>query len=96
MSTASPHTHHLDRRADRIVAEGDGNDDDLLSTREVANWLAVSTQWLEIGRSKNYGPAFTRVGPRCIRYLRGDVLKWLKARSYASTAEYSHHSGTAA
>jgi predicted DNA-binding transcriptional regulator AlpA len=81
--------HHLDRRADRIVAEGVGDDDELLSTREVADWLAVSTQWLEIGRSKNYGPQFTRVGPRVIRYARGNVRKWLKTRTHASTAEYT-------
>lgn len=88
-STPARH-HHLDRRADKIAAADAGKaDDDLLDTRAVADWLSVSVQWLEIGRSKNYGPEFTRVGPRVIRYRRADVLTWLKARTHASTAEYA-------
>jgi hypothetical protein len=89
MSVASPTKHHIDRRADKIVGADIGADDELLSTRAVADWLGVSTQWVEIGRTKNYGPPFRKISARCIRYHRGDVLKWLKARSYASTAEYA-------
>ena len=81
--------HHIDRRAAKLADEDAGADDELLTTREVADWLGVSTQWVEIGRSKNYGPEFVRIGPRVISYRRGDVLKWLKARTHASTAEYS-------
>ena len=80
--------HHLDRRAVRIVGDGTGPDDDLLDTRAVSDWLGVSIQWLEIGRSRNYGPPFKRLGTRSIRYLRGDVRKWLKSRTYTQTAEY--------
>jgi predicted DNA-binding transcriptional regulator AlpA len=90
-----PKKHHLDRRADSIVAADAGADDELLSTREVAGWLGVSTQWLEIGRCKKYGPKFTRVGPRVIRYRRGDVREWLKARAHASTAEYGRRAAAA-
>ena len=50
--------------------------------------VGVSTQWLEIGRSKGYGPEFVRLGPKLIRYTRGNVRKYLKARSHASTSEY--------
>ena len=91
----SPKKHHIDRRADQIVADGVGAADDLLDTRQVADWLGVSIQWVEIGRSKNYGPKFTRMSARSIRYLRGDVLKWLKARTHASTAEYSNRASVA-
>jgi predicted DNA-binding transcriptional regulator AlpA len=87
-STPTKH-HHLDRRADKIVAADVGADDELLTTRQLANWLGVSTQFLEIGRSKKYGPQFVRVGPRYIVYRRGDVLTWLKERTHASTAEYA-------
>jgi hypothetical protein len=55
----APKRHHIDRRAYRIVAGDAGADDDLMSTRQVADWLGISTQWLEIGRCKNYGPRFT-------------------------------------
>jgi len=59
-----------------------------LSTRETADWLGNSVQWLEIGRSRGYGPPFVRVSPRVIRYRRGDVIEWLKARTHISTAAY--------
>ena len=88
-TSSAPAKHHLDQRADRIAGEDVGADDDLLTTRQVADWLGVSTQWVEIGRSKNYGPPFKRLTARSIRYLRGDVLKWLKTRTHASTAEYA-------
>ena len=80
---------HIDRRAHKIVAADIGADDELLDTRQLADWLGVSTQWVEIGRSKNYGPKYTKVGPRQIRYRRGDVLRWLKSRTYNCTAEYT-------
>jgi predicted DNA-binding transcriptional regulator AlpA len=80
--------HHIDRRADRLLAGEvdviEQSDDDLLSTRETAAWLGVSDQWLEIGRGKKYGPPYQKLGPRLIRYLRGDVKRWLKQR----TAEF--------
>jgi hypothetical protein len=83
--------HHIDRRAGRIAEEEEGRDDEVLSTAQVADWLGVSPQWLEIGRGKNYGPQFTRISARVIRYRRADVVAWLKARSHKSTAEYARH-----
>jgi hypothetical protein len=83
-----PKRHHLDRRADRIAAEGPGDNDELLTTKQVADWFAVSEEWLEIGRSKGFGPRYKRLGPNLIRYTRGDCRQFLKDRTYASTAEY--------
>jgi predicted DNA-binding transcriptional regulator AlpA len=81
--------HHLDRRADRIAAEGEaGGADDLLTTRQVADWLGVTEQWVETGRTKGYGPSFVKLSSKIIRYKRDAVLKWLRARSHASTAGY--------
>jgi predicted DNA-binding transcriptional regulator AlpA len=81
--------HHLDRRALQLLALATPaappatpiNDDDLLTTQQVAAWLGVSDQWLELGRKKGYGPNWTKLGPRCIRYTRGNVIKWLKGRA---------------
>jgi len=84
-----PKQHHLDRRADDIAARGAGDPNDLLSTVQVAGWLAVSPQFLEIGRHRGYGPRFVRLSTRRTRYLRSDVIEWLRSRSHASTAEYS-------
>ena len=37
-----------------------GDDDDLLTTPQLAEWLAVSEQWCEIGRHKGYGPPYVK------------------------------------
>jgi predicted DNA-binding transcriptional regulator AlpA len=87
--------HHLDKRADRLIEYGAGKDDDLLTTQQVADWLTVSIQWLEIGRVNNYGPRFVRLAPRNIRYRRSDVRRWLQSRVHASTSEYSASRRTA-
>ena len=82
--------HHLDRRAAEIADKGRQLDpDELLTTEETAAWLGVSRQWLEIGRSKKWGPAYVRIGPRHIRYKRSDVILFLQARTHRCTAEYA-------
>jgi hypothetical protein len=83
-----PLRHHLDRRASELIENGAGISRDLLTTEATAEWLGVSSQWLEIGRSKNYGPPFVRLSPRRIRYRRDDVVAWLRERTYRATAEY--------
>jgi hypothetical protein len=87
-------THHLDRRAlDLIEAANEATDDELMSTPRTAVWLGVSPEWLEIGRSKGWGPPFRRLSPRRIRYHRGDVKKWLQERAHRSTHEYETAGG---
>jgi hypothetical protein len=91
--THSSGKHNLDKRADQIMASpaAVGHDDDLLTTAEVADWLRISTQWLEIGRSNgNYGPRFKRLGPGVIRYKRASVLAWLKEREFSHTSQYKN------
>jgi hypothetical protein len=86
--TGVPKKHHIDKRAAHI-ASGAGDDDDLLSTIEMAAWFGVSTQWLEIGRHKGYGPPFERLGPKIIRYRRGKARAYLDSRTYSRTSEYT-------
>jgi len=86
MTATSPTRHHLDWRAGGLAESAKGNaDDDLLTTRQIAEWLGVSTQWCDIGRSKTktggYGPPSIKLSPRCVRYRRGDVVAWLKERA---------------
>ena len=82
MDYQTPSRHHLDKRAEKLVAEP-GDDDDLLKTRELAAWLGTSEQWLEIGRIAGYGPPFLKITPRMIRYRRGAVRRWLRTRAGA-------------
>ncbi len=83
----NPQKHHLDRRAGSLIAAGEGCPDDLLSTTDLAAWLGVSNQFLEIGRSRGYGPLWVALAPRCVRYRRSDVLRWLDERTRAHTGE---------
>jgi hypothetical protein len=83
-----PKHHHLDKRAADLIAAGAGDPDDMLTTKELAAWFGVSTQWLEIGRSRGYGPLFVRLSPRMTRYKRSAALAWLAEREHASTAAY--------
>jgi predicted DNA-binding transcriptional regulator AlpA len=80
--------HHLDKRAADLIAAGAGSPDDLLTTIQVAVWLGMRAQTLEIWRCQGKGPPFVRLGPRCVRYKRSIVLAWLFERKCASTAEY--------
>ena len=84
-----PGSMHIDRRAERLLGEhiSEGPDDESLTTQEVADWLGVSPQFLEISRHRGTGPRYAELSPRQIRYLRGDVRAWLKKRSSYSTAE---------
>jgi hypothetical protein len=71
-----------DNHADQIIAATPPRDpDELLETREVADWLRISFQWLTIGRVRGYGPPYVKVTNRRVAYRRGDVLKWLASRT---------------
>src|SRR5262245_1253100 len=87
----------LDRRVDQILAAeppgpppGIGHNnppaepDDLLNTAQAATWLGVSVQFLEAGRTKGYGPEFVRLGPKCVRYQRKAIRKFLRDRVKAT------------
>jgi hypothetical protein len=81
-------SHHLDKYAADIVAASEGDADELMSTEQLAVWLRVSVQWLEMGRWKGWGPPYKRVSPKMVRYKRSDVLQWLEERTHACTSEY--------
>lgn len=84
-----PNRHHLDSRAAELAELAErGSPDDLFPTDEAARLIGVSCQFLEIGRTKGYGPRFVRISPRCVRYRRSDILSWLNSRTHSSTAEY--------
>jgi hypothetical protein len=80
--------HHIDKRAAAIASSVSDDDDALMSTNELAAWLGVSPQWIEIGRHKGYGPKFEQLAPKIIRYRKSRVKTWLDSRSRACTSEY--------
>jgi predicted DNA-binding transcriptional regulator AlpA len=85
------HRHHLDRRALALIEEATlRSDDELIATPNLAQWLGVSIEWLEIGRSKGkgWGPPYVKLSPRHVRYQVGAVKKWLAERHYKCTGEY--------
>jgi predicted DNA-binding transcriptional regulator AlpA len=78
-----PKFYLLDRRADQIASVAVGADpDQLLNTREAADWLGVSTAWLEVGRSQKYGPPFRKLSPKLVRYCVRDLIAWLETRKH--------------
>jgi hypothetical protein len=87
----NPAYHRLDRRADELIANGatDDSNDDLLDTGTVARWLGMSKIWLQLGRSKNYGPPFIALSPQRIRYRRSDVVAWLRQRTFSHNDQYA-------
>ena len=83
---AAPESFHIDKRAASIVAASTGTDDDeLLSTPQMAIWFGVSEQWLAIRRGRGGGPPYEQLGPRCIRYRRGKAKQWLDTRTRTRT-----------
>ena len=76
-------SHHLDLRAEQLIAVNNHiPDDQLLSSKQLAALLSVSEPWVEIARHNGEGPEWIALGPRCIRYLMGDVREsWLATRA---------------
>src|SRR5262245_6266005 len=79
---------HLDRRADKIIAESEAlNGERLIDTHELAELLGTSRQFVEQLRMRPGGPPFIKIG-RAVRYNLGVLLDWLAARQVASTSAY--------
>jgi hypothetical protein len=81
---------HLDKRAASLAATSDDGDDSLLTTAQAADWLGVSTQFLEIARHKGDGPEFVRLSPKCIRYRPAALRQFAIDRSHTHTKEYQN------
>jgi hypothetical protein len=84
-----PGTMHIDKRADLLLAcsLADGPDDEVLITKEVALWLTLSPQYLNIMRDRGTGPHFIELAPNRIGYRRGDVKVWLNKRKRLRIAD---------
>ncbi len=59
----------------------------LLTENMVAELLSVSTRTLQSWRHRGIGPDFLKIGPRGLRYRRGDVTAWTQSRIVTSTSD---------
>ena len=58
----------------------------LLTPKEAANRLRLSTSWLAKARMRGDGPPYIRIG-RAIRYPEEALNQWMKGRWRLSTSE---------
>lgn len=64
--------------------------DQLLSSREAAAYLGVTSDTLDNWRCQGRGPAFIKTSPTRkgkVFYRAGDIAAWQKANLFNSTAE---------
>lgn len=88
--SARPRRSRIDRdahqRADLLAAR----DDAAFNTMEAAAFIGCSAGYLEGLRCTGGGPTFRRISPRMIRYLKSDLIEWLRSRArHQSTNEYN-------
>jgi predicted DNA-binding transcriptional regulator AlpA len=76
----SPKNFHIDKRAAMISAADAGDDDELLTTKQVAQLLGVSEAWLKKRRADGTGPPYEKISTRCVRYPRNGLRPWREER----------------
>jgi hypothetical protein len=64
------------RRAAKAAVKEGQVQPEYLDTKEAAIYLGLSTQFLEIGRSKGYGPRYHKMA-KAVRYRRADLDAWM-------------------
>lgn len=62
------------------------SDSELLTPQEAAGFLRLSESFLAKARMRGDGPRYRKLS-RSVRYLKSDLLAWLKACAKTSTAE---------
>jgi predicted DNA-binding transcriptional regulator AlpA len=54
------------------------NAPEVMTPGEAAEFLGVTTETLYRWRKDAWGPKYSQVNPRLVRYLRDDLVAWLK------------------
>jgi predicted DNA-binding transcriptional regulator AlpA len=60
---------------------------DILTEREVSDWLGLSEPTLFRHRRDGTGPTFIRLSARRVAYRRGAVEEWLKQREHVALGQ---------
>jgi predicted DNA-binding transcriptional regulator AlpA len=63
---------------------------EILSEREVSNWLGISEPTLFRHRRDGTGPKFIRLSARRVAYRRGAVEEWLSQREHRRLSAEAH------
>lgn len=58
--------------------------DDLLSAKELASCILLSEATLSRLRLKNHGPSYLRFADGSIKYLKKDIIDWIKGVYHAT------------
>lgn len=58
----------------------------VLTPKEAAHRLKLSTSWLAKARMRGDGPPYIRIG-RSIRYSEATLMQWMKSQQRLSTSE---------
>lgn len=61
--------------------------DQLLTTKELEKFTTLTTRFWEHRRLSGDTPPFIRISDKCVRYLWGDVCKWLENKKRNSTSD---------
>ena len=67
-------------------AEEDERAERLLTPKDAANFLSLSTSWLAKSRMRGDGPPYVPFG-RAIRYQQSDLIAYVRSRRRLSTSE---------
>ena len=67
----------------------------LLDEVATAEFLSLSARSLQRLRADGGGPVFTMLGERRVAYRHGDLVAWVAARRFTSTAEETARQGQA-
>jgi hypothetical protein len=62
------------------------------NTKQAANYLGLSTQYLEIARHKGGGPQYIKLA-KAVRYRVDDLDTWMDKHTRQHTAELSLNAG---
>jgi len=58
----------------------------LITTKDAASRLRLSTSWLAKARMQGDGPPFVKLG-RAVRYNESALAKWIRSHTRSSTSE---------
>jgi hypothetical protein len=61
--------------------------DEILDTKGAAAFVKVSDRTLEGFRVRGGGPLFLNPSPKIVRYLKSDLIAWLKDHRRVSTSD---------